>query len=78
MTGVFWPAGCLGFVNAALNAGMIALRVWQRLAFFVSPFAVFVALTALLWSRRPLSLAQLRAAELALVGLMAMACVLKQ
>jgi serine/threonine-protein kinase len=78
VTGVFWPAGCLGIVNAALNAGMITPRVWLAIAFFAGPFAAFVALTALLWSRRPLSLAQLRAAELVLVGLLAMACVLKQ
>ncbi len=78
VTGVFWPAGCLSIVNAALNAGMITPRVWLAIAFFAGPFAAFVALTAILWSRRPLSLAQLRAAELALVGPLAMACVLKQ
>ncbi len=78
VTGVFWPAGCLGIVNAALIAGMITPRVWLAVAFFAGPFATFVALTALLWSRRPLSLVQLRAAELALIGLLVMACVLKQ
>jgi eukaryotic-like serine/threonine-protein kinase len=78
VTGVFWPAGCLSIVNAALNAGMITPKIWLAITFFAGPFAAFVALTALLWSRRSLSLAQLRAAELALVGLLAMACVLKQ
>ena len=78
VTGVFWPAGCLSIVYAALNAGMITPRIGLAIAFFAGPFAAFVALTALLWSRRPLSLVQLRAAELALVGLLAMACVLKQ
>src|SRR5262245_47015209 len=57
VTGVFWPAGCLSIVNAALNAGMITPRIWLAIAFFAGPFAAFVALTALLWSRRPLSLA---------------------
>jgi serine/threonine-protein kinase len=78
VTVVFWPAGCLGIVNAALNAGMITPRVWLAIAFFAGPFVAFVALTVLLWSRRPLSLARLRATELALIGLLAMACVLKQ
>ena len=78
VTGVFWPVGSFGIVNAILNDGMITQRVWLAIAIFAGPFAAFVALTILLWSRRPLSLTQLRAAELMLVGLLAMACILKQ
>src|SRR4051794_26345476 len=68
VTAVFVVMGCLAVLNILLNPDTIAPRVRQGLAFFAGPAAAWVALTALLWSRRPLSLAQLRAAELVLVG----------
>jgi len=52
--------------------------MWRGLAFFAGPVAVFVAVTALLWSRRPLSLTQLRTAELALIAIFGAGCVWKQ
>jgi eukaryotic-like serine/threonine-protein kinase len=78
VTSVYAVVLCGGFVYAALTPEPISLRAWRRLPLFVIPVAILVALTALLWSRRPHSLAQLRAAELALVGLMALLCVFKQ
>jgi serine/threonine-protein kinase len=70
--------GFLAGVNVALNPATVAPRVWQGLAFFAGPSAAFIVLTALLWSRRPLTLAQLRATELALVGLFGLGCCWKQ
>ena len=78
ITSLFTVAACLSAVNIAVNFSTIPPRVWQGVAFFSCPFVAFIGLTALLWSRRTLSLAQLRAVEMALVGLFALACVWKQ
>lgn len=78
VTILFGIAWCLALVNFALNPATVPPRVWQRFAIFAGLSVAFVTLTALLWSRRPLSLAQLRATELALVGLFGLVCGLKQ
>lgn len=78
LTSVFGFAGCLGVANVALQPEPVPPRVWHGLAFFAGPTLALIALTVLLWSRRPLSLVRLRAIELVLVGLFALACVWKQ
>ena len=74
----FGVMGILGTLNALLNPDTIYRSVWQELAFFVGPIVVCVALTTLLWNRPSLSLAQLRAAELALTAMFAVGCIWKQ
>ena len=78
ITSLFTVVGCLSIVNIAVNFSVIPSRVRIGLAFFAFPIVAFIGLTVLLWSRRTLSLTQLRAIELALVGLFALACVWKQ
>lgn len=78
VTCVFAVAGCLAIVNIALNYGAVGPRVWQGIAFFSGLSVVLAALTAFLWSRWRHSLSQLRASELALVGIFALGCVWKQ
>lgn len=78
VTGLFAAAGCVALVSFALYPATVPPSVLQRFAYFTGLSLAFAALTALLWSRRPLSLAQLRATEGALVGLFAVVCGLKQ
>jgi serine/threonine-protein kinase len=78
VTGFFGVAVSLGVVNVALHHWTAPARIWQGIAFFAGPLAIFVVITVILWSRRPLSLAVLRATELALVALITLGCAWKQ
>jgi len=78
VTILFGFGGSLALVTVARNPTTVPTSLLQGLAFSSGLFLAFAALTALLWSRRPLSLAQLRAVDLALVGLFALLCVWKQ
>ena len=59
---------CLNPLSDADRAALAADMASHQVAFFAVPLAVFLPLTILLWSRCPLSLARLRAAELVLVA----------
>jgi serine/threonine-protein kinase len=63
---------CAVAVNLAFKHGPFRPMELQGLTIFAGPTMAFVALTTLLWSRWSLSLAQLRAMELALVGFLAL------
>jgi serine/threonine-protein kinase len=78
VTAVFGTVGCFAIVIHALNPGPVPPRIRYGLAFFGGLSVVLIALTVFLWSRRPHPLTQLRACELALVGLFALGCVWKQ
>jgi hypothetical protein len=78
VTGFFVGAGCLGIVNLVLHDWVLPQRLRNGAIFFSGVTAVLVALTVLLWSRRPFSLARLRVTELTLVAFFALGCVWKQ
>jgi serine/threonine-protein kinase len=78
MTGFFLAGWCLGIVNLALHDWVVPRRLRGQMVFFGGITAALVALTVLLWSCRPLSLARLRVTELSLVALFALGCVWKQ
>lgn len=78
VTILFAFGGSLALITIARSPTAVPASFLRGLAFTSGLFLAFAALTALLWSRQPLWLAQLRALDLALVGLFALLCVWKQ